>query len=999
LARTHRKGAYSSGHRTRACLAVGLAATLAVALLTAANPFGIAQRLELQSLDVRFRLRPPIEQSSLITHIDIDDASIEQLGRWTWPRTVHAQLLHALSELGATSVVFDVEFPESSARQAEAELLIAGVQEPLAETFSTLEAWAKSVDDQLAALGEGSVDVSEMRRVFAELSRFSRDGAEMLGTAMGKVLSDPDQALALAMTRVPVYLPFSFQQKFDLGHVVDKAAMVSDVEAQLDRLLSRDFLATAKEASAEAGPRVRRIEDWWSAYKERWAIEQAALFLENHPGAPLGQYVAWAAPEASRAEGSAELAMLARAFDRARAVDVILQRAPVGRKEQNTDGVEGGPILPPISALAERARNFGFVNIDKDSDGVLRQCRLLRTVDGRTVAHLGLRAALDVPGMGSAEVSTAQGVIVLSPGLSQAQESPSRPILIPTDEKGRVILNWPGAPGRFYATFAHIPYAVVVELLRTEEEVEANFDYVDQTYGSGRLAAMKAELAETDASSDEYQSLAVLIEDEKARLLAALTRLADKYGAQVESTNDEAQKAALQDQVTKLRTDQRVVAERIARAQELREFLEPRVKDKVCIVGTTFTGGTDFWSTPVQGDFPGAGVTSTIVNMVMQKAFLSRIPTWVNLVLMLAAGLAGSLAASQMNALRSGPAAVALLVAYALIAYGLFAYASTWIDFVGPSSALLLSWATVVGYREITEEKQKRFIRKAFQYYISPDVVELIVRDAGRLELGGERRVVTVMFADIRGFTGIAETMEADELVKFLNDYHEEMTQVILSEGGCLDKYEGDGLLAFFGAPLEASDHAARACRAALRCQECLEQMRESFRQAGRPEIHSRFGINTGEVLVGNMGSRERFDYTVIGDAVNLTRRLETANKELGTSIIIGEATYEGARDEVEARDLGYLNVAGKKGRARAYELRARRGESSEEEGEALKGFAEGLAYFRMRRWDESIACFRKVLEAAGDDGPSRAYIQACEAYKQNPPDADWQETFVIESK
>ena len=225
------------------------------------------------------------------------------------------------------------------------------------------------------------------------------------------------------------------------------------------------------------------------------------------------------------------------------------------------------------------------------------------------------------------------------------------------------------------------------------------------------------------------------------------------------------------------------------------------------------------------------------------------------------------------------------------------------------------------------------------------------------------------------------------------------MTDIILTSGGLIDKYEGDAIMAFWGAPVPQEDHAVRACLAALDNQARLADLRQEFLQAGLPPIHARIGINTGEMIIGNMGSNQRFDFTVIGDSVNLASRLEGAGKEYGISILISEDTYSLTADQLEVRELDLLRVKGKDKPVRIYELLARRGQLPENMKKARELFLSGLELYRNQKWEEAKSRFQGVLHILPDDGPSKTFIRRCDQFQQSPPKEGWDGVFQLKTK
>lgn len=250
--------------------------------------------------------------------------------------------------------------------------------------------------------------------------------------------------------------------------------------------------------------------------------------------------------------------------------------------------------------------------------------------------------------------------------------------------------------------------------------------------------------------------------------------------------------------------------------------------------------------------------------------------------------------------------------------------------------------------------RQKHLATTAFSQYVNPDIVAAILRDPSQLRLGGERKELTLFFSDLEGFSGLAERLPPETLTELLNRYLSDMTEIILQEGGTLDKYEGDAIVAFWNAPLDQPDHALRACRAALRCQRRIVERSAEYLRLGGSELRARIGIHSGEVVVGNMGSDARFNYSVLGDAANLAARLENANKAFGTRIMVSQATWDKLPEPLPGREIGPLKVAGRTLPVCVYEL-------SEGLAEAcLRDYQEGLAHARERQWEKALRCFER---------------------------------------
>jgi adenylate cyclase len=273
-----------------------------------------------------------------------------------------------------------------------------------------------------------------------------------------------------------------------------------------------------------------------------------------------------------------------------------------------------------------------------------------------------------------------------------------------------------------------------------------------------------------------------------------------------------------------------------------------------------------------------------------------------------------------------------------------------------------------------------------------------MLKDPTKLKLGGDKKTLSVLFSDIRGFTTVSETMTPEELVHLLNEYLTAMTDIVFKYDGLLDKYMGDAIMAVYGAPLDQPDHPVRACRTALDMMEELKKLQTKWSEEGRPILQVGVGINSGDMVVGNMGSQMRFDYTVMGDSVNLGSRLEGINKEYGTNIVISEYTYAAVKDILFCRELDSVVVKGKKLPVKIYELLCEKKDAEPHET-FLRLFESGLEKYKQKQWDEAIAIFRQVLELRPGDTPSELYIRRCEELKECPPPEFWDCVYTMTRK
>ncbi len=303
-------------------------------------------------------------------------------------------------------------------------------------------------------------------------------------------------------------------------------------------------------------------------------------------------------------------------------------------------------------------------------------------------------------------------------------------------------------------------------------------------------------------------------------------------------------------------------------------------------------------------------------------------------------------------------------------------------------------------YHLVSERKQRLLIKSMFSTYVNPSVVEELIAHPEKLVLGGKREELTVMFSDIEGFTTIAQDMPPEQLVSLLNDYLSAMSEIVFRHDGTLDKYEGDAIMAFWGAPIPKKDHALRACMTALEMQETVLRINAAWRAQQKPEFYIRIGINTGEMVVGNMGSAGKFNYTVIGDSVNVASRLEGANREYKTGIMVSARTYELVQDRILGRQLDRIAVKGRSEPVTAFELIQPRDRSPDPETVAfLDLYAKGLQLYYAQDWKEAHRHFRKALHLRPSDHPTQLHLKRTKTYELTPPPPGWNGVFVLMRK
>jgi adenylate cyclase len=435
--------------------------------------------------------------------------------------------------------------------------------------------------------------------------------------------------------------------------------------------------------------------------------------------------------------------------------------------------------------------------------------------------------------------------------------------------------------------------------------------------------------------------------------------------------------------------------------------LDGKLQGKLVLVGATAQGTFDQRVTPLNKSTAGIETHANAVETILSSKFLVRGPVVeaVEVLVLIALALLFAFIFSKVKVQFALP--VAALSAVAIWAGSSVAFWSGYDLFAAlPLVELLAMFVLTTVFRYATEERDKRQLRKAFQLYLNPEVLDEMLDEPENLQLGGKELPLTVLFSDIRGFTSFSEKLSPTALVKLLNEYLSPMTDIVFEKRGTLDKYIGDAVMAFFGAPVRTELHAANCCDAALQMMETLERLREKWRidAPDTPFVDIGIGINSGPMTVGNMGSAQRFNYTVMGNDVNTASRMEGMNKDYGTHILVSEATINSARQALKddtaytVREVDSVRMKGKAEPVRLFELRSR-GAPPGSDLPLLEGYAEALATYRSQRFGEAQFQFESLLERYPSDGPSTVMVARCVEMAQNPPGQDWDGVFTMAHK
>ena len=417
---------------------------------------------------------------------------------------------------------------------------------------------------------------------------------------------------------------------------------------------------------------------------------------------------------------------------------------------------------------------------------------------------------------------------------------------------------------------------------------------------------------------------------------------------------------------------------------------EALFRDRIVVIGPTALGLGTPATTPFAAFVPGMSPRLAVLENIFSGRFITEAPFWVSLLFALGVAV---LSAVLLMTVRSPTLELAwlLLAVVPLVFLAMGAsLALGRVHLLGalPVTAGLLSCLGAMASNHLFANREAAFIRQAFSRYMEPRLIEQMIEENQLPQLDGEERELTAFFSDIRGFSSFSESFQHNprELVKVLNQYLTRVSSALLKEGGCLDKYIGDAVVCLFGAPVNHTDHAVRACRGALAAQAEVTRLREEFRKKGLPDVYTRIGLNSARLFVGNFGSEQLFDYTAMGDGMNLASRLEGANKAYGSLIMIGPRTYELARDHIEVRELDRVRVAGKAEAVTVYELLALKGELPAQKRWTVQRYHEALALYREQRFAEAAGVLKAQLSEDPEDGPTAVLLARCQKYQQHPP-------------
>lgn len=428
-------------------------------------------------------------------------------------------------------------------------------------------------------------------------------------------------------------------------------------------------------------------------------------------------------------------------------------------------------------------------------------------------------------------------------------------------------------------------------------------------------------------------------------------------------------------------------------------------KDKVVFVGASAKVLQDNKLTPFFGfrgrkrPLPGVEVHANALSTLLRGDFITRQGFLSSFSAVIFLTILTMVITKLLKPFKGLFAVAGLVLFYLVVTLYFFINHRLWMDIVTPMFSVIFCYVGNVIHQTLTEQRERVRIKKSWQQYMPKDVIEHMLESGDLPKFGGERREVTILFSDIRGFTTFTERHTSHAVVKKLSEYLTEMVDVIFQNAGTLDKFVGDEIMAVYGAPYYYKEHAKKACLTAIEMVDRLRVLQRTWASKKEDWFQIGIGINSGKVILGNLGSAQHFDYTAIGDDVNLGARLEGANKQYGTTIIISEFTYSMVKNEAKVRELDLVRVKGKKKPVRIFELRGMEDLTSIEQELVIDVYSEGLEYYKNLNWYQALQAFNRVLNYFPTDGPSRVYVKRCMDFIENPPPVNWDGVYEFTTK
>lgn len=897
------------------------------------------KKTEYSLYDTFLTLKPAPAERSDILLVNIDDQAIEEIGAWPWTRDIIADVIIRMREVGARYAAFDIEYLSPGQAGVNRSYVKNDFPIVFGETHNEVLEYLGGFTEAVAGK---SIPLSYVPEAGSEMSAYIDSRLTSLADSItGNIFRDNDEYFARAL-----------------------------------RFFGRAYLTINSE-------KINTDDDAIPA--ERYALEH--LMLTN----------------------------------------VVDPKRLINRENEKTrkDSHYDKGISPAILPLLSVAAGAGFPNVYIDEDGVRRRMPLLVEHEGKYVAQLVFAPIL---GILSPESLVREGNRLVLKGALDPNNPTSgvrRDIAIPLDEDGRLLINWlkknfsdPVNPAN--GSFRSVS---VLALSRADEIEERLIGYLSdlESLGiktaSGYLSYHDAVVWLKASWGDIQKWKEALLFGERsdvASYVAAKDEFFVSYGEfltgdfekEIHDTFDRVAAAtgdnSHAETKERIRANFAVYRADYATRQEHMANLTREFKDAFCVIGYNGIGTSDLGVNPFFKQYPNVGTHANIFNTIMTGQFIKPLTNWQSWLISLALAYLSALAFRRIKSLRGRIVyGVGSSVFVFVLSAALFALFRIYVPTLTPLLTVLLTFILVTILRFMFSEQEKRFLRKAFTMYLSSDVVNQIVDDPSLLKLGGHEKQITALFTDIKSFSTLSEKVTPEQLVEILNRYLTVMSDIVLDQKGTIDKYIGDAIVSFFGAPLDLPDHAIRACLAAVRMKEAERKLNEEMLASGQcpMPIFTRIGINTGPMVVGNMGTDNKMNYTIMGNDVNLAARLEGVNKLYGTWILVSESTWNETGGMFLGRKLDRVRVVGIDTPVQLYNVMGVKSESAGPMVALADRFNLAVDAYREKRLSDALLLFTKCHDLAPDDAATKMFLDRVKGLIKDGLPNDWSDVINMTSK
>ncbi len=912
------------------------------------SPYDLMKNLEYKVYDARFRIRGPMKKSEVVQDIillDIDDESYEWKP-WPFDRTLYAEVVRALGTEGSRTkgTFFDVFFFDPSVPVLNLDMAkvfeeMLGQLPPLVQQDQALIEEMKGRLYTLAEQLRGPVSPKTLADAKAELS---------------KIVSDP--RLQLEMQSLNSIAMFLMQTDTLAGLTPDRDMIFHDAIRDSKNVYLAQIVSKREDTPYDVADVLynQKIHDVFAKLilmKDRTKTENKLEVKVNY---------------ALRNMGIADFDRILKETSGKDNPSGARKAIPFTRKERKAIEAERLKVAGLIEGAVKINYPFGF-DIDKNAPVPKEKIfkRYINVVNVETVK----------PVIGE----YVAGVGYVMPEL-QKYDGTIRAVA-PV-----VVFN-----GRIYA---HIDLILAMKYLGVSNK--------DVDFHEDKIVLNNARVPEDRKS----HTIAIPVYENGTMLVNWAGTFMEPNTFVHRSFRRVYDDAVLYNILKKKESGESLNSIEQSKIAPLSKSDEARIKKnieffdgKLTMTGLTAADTHDLNPTPFHPRYPLVGMHANLINTIINKLFIRTVPFWILLAVTIGLSVligltGGSLKQSQGALITFGTAA-----GYTVFSILLFTIGKLWIPLIPVNIAIVMTYLMVILYRFMTEGQEAKRMKAMFSTYVNPEVVETLIQHPEKLQLGGEKMDLTAMFALCSG-PGLEDAETPEELVDRLNEFFTVMTDDIFEYDGMLDKYEGSIIMAVFGAPIHYADNAVKACYAVLGMHKATQELYKKWDAEGKKHIHVSVGLNSGPMIAGNMGSQSRFNYTIMGDSVNLAARLLGANKQYNTRLMISQYTYDKAKDAVIARSIDRIRVKGRDEPVEVFELMGRKDEGMPENMVRCKEhFEAGSKLYLSQKWDEAIAEFRKSLEANPADGPSKIYITRCEEFKINPPGEVWDGVYTMTTK